>query len=1161
MSVMLKTALRGSTSEYTFAPPLTMNKDLDIATAWFFNVAKAFIKKYVRKNKIFHFFCIKVSISFCVHLEKFSFELDRIIIHKPWFVSGMNPIFTKQEIITKIKGCLLQAQGTFDAFVEGGSGWYLRNVLEFRLKIAKFRPFRGGCLTSPLPQRLGTRKALINLKHDNKQKCFLYAVAACLEKKRKNPNRVHSYNKIVDSLPHQFLTFPVSRTDIARFEKVSGVAVYVYAFEKTIVPYYKSSLPPGSAKKAHLFFHKEHYYPIRSMSAFVCGHLRSSRAKTFICDFCLTSFNDEERLKKHCFYCLKNLQHYKMPKKPQNIIDFKAYASLVPAPFVIYADLESLCLPEEKSREGGVKTLATASHIPISICSITHCRVADKFSSKPFIYTGEDCISVFFKHLEAEFSRIQNILSNIYVPLKWDVKDKKKFEEATKCYMCSCPFDETIPDRRKRRDHCHLSGSYRWALCDRCNLSHAATKQDVFVFFHGLSNYDSHFLVQHLGNYKEERIKIIERGTAERFLTFSIGGIHFKDSCQFLQESLANLVSNLATKGKQYFHCVNKHIKGDVKRSLFNGKGIFPYSYMTSCTKLKEKQLPPIEAFFNVLNERSLTQKDYIFAQKVWAEFNCRTLQDYMETYLLADVLLLCDVFENFRNNCLSLYDLDPVNYFSSPHFTFDAFFRFCKGQSLELLTDIDHHLLFQRGVRGGVSMITQRLSEANNRYMANFDKTKEEKYILYLDCTNLYGYAMTQYLPSGSFEWLDNTSLDYVFSLLKELEEKSEFGYLFEVDLDYPSYLHDEHADYPLAPLKEKIPYSRLSPYARSLCDNLDLKHSLNQEKLLSTLENKKHYVIHYRCLQLYLSLGMKLKYVHAGIKFKQKPIMKDYIEFNARERAIATNPFDVAFYKLLCNSLYGKALQRLDRKTKTEIVTNEERFLKFSSKPTFKNVKVLNPSLATVSLNCASITINKPSYLGTCILDLAKYKMFDFHYNIIKKHFASRAKLLFTDTDSLMYEITSDDVYKELLLLKDHFDFSNYPPGHELFSLENKRVPGKFKDESGGKIIKKFIGLKSKMYAFEMDNTNLSPVKAAKGVKKYIIENSLRLEDYENCLKKNQVKENKFRTIRSQAHKVTTSLMKKVSLSPFDDKRFLLNAVKSLPYGHYTLREENKL
>ena len=190
----------------------------------------------------------------------------------------------------------------------------------------------------------------------------------------------------------------------------------------------------------------------------------------------------------------------------------------------------------------------------------------------------------------------------------------------------------------------------------------------------------------------------------------------------------------------------------------------------------------------------------------------------------------------------------------------------------------------------------------------------------------------------------------------------------------------------------------------------------------MIPNLGNKTKYVLHYRNLQLYLLLGMKLTKIHRVLKFKQSNWMKKYIDFNTKKRMCATNDFEKDFFKLMINSVYGKTMKNLRKRINVRSVNNK----KYTSKPTYVTHKLFNKDFAAIHEIKPVLILNKPIYVGFTVLDLSKCLMYDFHYNFIKKNIS--AKLLFTDTDSLTYEIKSENVFKEFYKWKDLFDFSNY-------------------------------------------------------------------------------------------------------------------------------------
>ena len=212
-----------------------------------------------------------------------------------------------------------------------------------------------------------------------------------------------------------------------------------------------------------------------------------------------------------------------------------------------------------------------------------------------------------------------------------------------------------------------------------------------------------------------------------------------------------------------------------------------------------------------------------------------------------------------------------------------------------------------------------------------------------------------------------------------------------------------------------------------------------------------------------MYLSLGMKLTKIHRALKFKQSDWMKKYIDFNTEKRKNAANDFEKDFFKLMINFVYGKTIENLRKRINVRLVNNAKNFLKYFSRPTYVTHKLFNKDYAPIYEIKLVLVLNKSIHVGFTVLDLSKWKMYDFHYNFIKKNF--NAELLFTDRDSLVYEIKSENIYEEFFEWKDLFDFSNYSKDSKFFDDTNKNVIGKMKNEYGGNMIDKFIGLKSKM------------------------------------------------------------------------------------------------
>ena len=411
----------------------------------------------------------------------------------------------------------------------------------------------------------------------------------------------------------------------------------------------------------------------------------------------------------------------------------------------------------------------------------------------------------------------------------------------------------------------------------------------------------------------------------------------------------------------------------------------------------------------------------------------------------------------------------------------------------LELMTDIDMFQFIEKGMHGGVSYITNQYGNANNKYMKEYNEKAPSKYIMYLDANNLYGRAMSQHLPTGNFKGMTDKEISKVD--LGKYKADGKKGLILEVDLEYPQELHDIHNYYPVAPEKVKVSNNMVSAYCKKIAEKYKISIGL-VSKLIPTLRDKKEYVLHYRNLLVYLDLGLKIKKVHRVLKFDQSSWLKQYINFNTEKRKHAKNSFKKDFFKLMNNSVFGKTMENLHKRVDIRLVTNEKKLDKLTSKPTYVSSKILNENLMAVHKVKETLTLNRPAYVGMCILDLSKMLMYDFHYNYIKKKHNNRARLLFTDTDSLTYEIEAEDVYMDFWNDKDMFDNSDYPESSPYYCNVNKKIIGKFKDEACGIPITEFIGLKSKMSSYFKDNEKGG--RTAKSIKKNVIKNNIRHEDY---------------------------------------------------------------
>src|SRR5437867_1001934 len=741
--------------------------------------------------------------------------------------------------------------------------------------------------------------------------------------------------------------------------------------------------------------------------------------------------------------------------------------------------------------------------------------------------------------------------------------DWNNYNHAKCCYICNEKFTR---DKYKVRDHNHITDKYRGAACNKCNLKLRLTTT-ISVIYHNLKGYDMHLLLQEVGRFKRELTVI--PCNMEKYMSFSIGtkkkcwdyekkeyvdklkyDLRFIDSFQFLSSGLSKLVNNLRQEGLHKFKYLKQEMNDNVE--LLTRKGVYPYSYMDSWKKfVVSTQKLQKQDFRNDLTGEEISDDNYSFYKLVCKKLKLKTLRDYHDLYLKSDVLLLAEVFENFRKMSLEYYELDPAHYFSAPGLSWDACLKMT-GIELELISDPDMYLFIENGLRGGLSVITRRKGMANNKFMKSYDENSKSKYIAYFDANNLYGWAMSQYMPYGGFKWINPEEFD-----LDSVKENSKQGHILEVDLEYPKELHDLHNDYPYCPEQMVIKDEMLSEYCKTIANQHGMKSS-KYTKLVASLGNKEKYVIHERNLKQAIDAGLILKKIHRVLEFDQKPWMKKYIDFNTEKRKMAKNDFEKDFFKLMNNSVFGKTMENVRKRQNFKLICDKAKFQKYVSKPNFINGVIFNENLVGVHYIKEKILLNKPIYVGFSILDISKTLMYDFHYGHIKPKYGNKAKLLFTDTDSLCHEIQTKNLYQYINIDKYLFELSeiNDPRFDKYKDYTNKKALGKMKLENPNNIIKEFIGLKSKMYSILFENG--SEEKKAKGIVKSVIKKDLKHKNYNDILESGKKMYSKMKVIRSQKHRIYTMEMNKVSLSDYDDKRFIQkNGIGSYAYRHYKTQE----
>ena len=392
--------------------------------------------------------------------------------------------------------------------------------------------------------------------------------------------------------------------------------------------------------------------------------------------------------------------------------------------------------------------------------------------------------------------------------------------------------------------------------------------------------------------------------------------------------------------------------------------------------------------------------------------------------------------------------------------------------------------LMVEEGIRGGICHSIHRYAKANNKYMNNYDESKESSYIQYLHANNLYGWAMSQKLPVNNFKWVEDTSIINE-EFIKKYNENSSKGYIFELDVKYPKKLQDLHNDLPFLPKRIKLDKCK---------------------KLVGDLHNKKKYVVHIKSLKQALNHGLKLKKVHRIIEFNQKAWLKLYIDMNTELRKLAKDDFEKDLFKLMNNAVFGKTMENIRKHRDIKLVTTDKKRNKLVSEPNYHTMNYISEDLSIIEMNKSKVKMNKPIYLGLSKFDVSKILMYEFWYDYMKPKYNDKVKLCYMDTDSFITNIKTNDFYKDISSdVEKRFDISNYECNRLLPTGKNKKIIGLMKVELGGKIITEFVTLRTKTYSYLTDDGKED--KKAKGTKKCIIKRIIKFDDYKNCLLKDEV------------------------------------------------------
>lgn len=963
-----------------------------------------------------------------------------------------------------------------------------------------------------------------------------------------------------------------------------------------------------------------------------------------LCPKCANSFPNSAALKSHMEECLIKDRNYRvinLPKQREFLeLSGKDRIKLSMLHTFMVADFESVLQPLD-STIGNQYFKNT--HIPCSYSLVMEsdypqlCRFRCHIGTSAEETIKDFCDTIIQWSTEAHNFYRTNLPMCDLTPHENEVHALSKT-----CYICGKVFTKANGSR-KVRDHDHLTGIYLGAACEGCNINRRPDRMYIPLFFHNGKNYDTHLLIkeitkaeydckfegiaqnsQKIMSFKISKFTNSEKPDGYIETVRSMCDIKVLDSILFLLSSLSKLTEVQKGKSKwngdprteeqlrgyeDVFPITYKWMKRiykvpadtyDLRITDALRKNMYPYLWFTDFGKFKL----PISELTKLFDEERLEcftenvtdaftenfKGNTRLYHRIIDSFGFKTVEDYARLYVCMDTLQLADILQETRKVYQRVHRLDMFQFYGLPGYTWAAF-QYHLGNSpyrpqLFMEGEMDKVCFIARAIRGGCSDSMLRYSKVNNPHMEfpkDYDPERPNTYLLYLDANNLYGWAMSQDLPYGDFQWMDSDSIERINTLecgFQILNDKlfsqlgHGFGAFIMCDLEFPPEIHDKMNWYPLAPVSGTVPEEWISTLSRQMHDIALTKHDPKSRLLLQTLTKRTEYVVYYKNLLFYLKHGMKLTRVYKILIFREFPLMKSYIDTNTRMRNQASSTAEKNQWKNANNSAYGKTFENQLNYSTLKFISGEKAYNNALKDPGFDGYAFISDNLMLAKMKNHSLTFNKPIYLGATITELAKLRMFYFYYDVLQDYFGEgNMRLCMTDTDSLLVEVSCPDVYKAIAEIQQRYDcpLDTSPLSQILineYGIEgrhNKEV-GYFKFEADPCAIQEFVGLRPKVYSAREIDDPVAHMRC-KGTPHDSMERFVRHEDYIRCLFHNYAAENMRQNvdvdmIRAKDHDIFSIKSSKVSLSCNDSKRYILrDNVTTLAYGHYAIPQYERM
>ena len=730
------------------------------------------------------------------YLAKFSKIVNGEEVFKRWIKSDL--IYnnsTQQEIHNKLM------QKLDDEQLEG-SGFVFQEIEEVILEIYKVNDIQASSYIE-LPGKYKDNKSIINIKN-NDQYCFLWCILAQLYPVENHKDRISKYIIHLNKLNLKGIEFPMKVKDIPKFENLNNLNINVFELTGNVLtPIHvnKKYLQP----QIDLLLYQNHYCLITRLH---CLINKDSHMK-HVCR-CLTAFSSQPVLIDHIDRCQKQ-QPTKITFSWKDQLKFEDYHMKVPVPIRVYADFECINQPQNTSN-------VLFKQIPIAVGYY----VISPFGNYYYSYFGIDCTTWFVNRM-LTLEKIASKYFKTNLELEMSQEEEVQFQLAEECWLCENPLDDT-----KVRDHDHLTGKYRGAAHNICNINcKQRSSSFIPIFFHNFSGYDCHLIFEELltGAYNQNYNPTIIPKSLENYVSVQVGCLRFLDSYRFLSSSLDKLVKSLDN-----FPIMKLEGMSD---DIFKKKLAYPYEKFNLDNLHQQLNLTK-EDYWSTLTQSYPSDDDIKRTQELIDKNKIKNGRELTMLYLKMDVLQVADVFENFVESSTREYKINPLYSYSLPGYTWKAGLKLTNIE-LDFIKCKELLLLLENNIRGGISSVM------GDRHV----QSDENKQILYIDANNLYGWAMSQYLPTGDFKKI-KLCCEYDSVLMNEIKEDifntpddNEYGFFIECDLEYPVEIKEKTKNFPFCPYQTKADPNLFSGYMNSV----NQPNYKPTSKLMCDVTNKSKY------------------------------------------------------------------------------------------------------------------------------------------------------------------------------------------------------------------------------------------------------------------------------------------------------------------------------